>query len=466
MSRPITPSRTARIAAGLGWLFLLAAAMTWGNQQAAAAPAEERPDDTILNDEIFYGRLQNGRPGCAGAEDALLVFCDGAETLSVQSLPGVNLRTLFGQSVAIRGNLLECGNGERYIALNSIEPTRRCEPQATVEPPQPNLALHAPVVANTHIEPNLAQNATDGDLLSYWYAPGRDAWIYLDLGPNIDPDGDGEPAATTFNEARLVWGERYAVQYGIYVFDPVEGRWVRIYQKSDGSMDETISFPRALGRYVLLQLARSSAPEGGYALREVELYGIDTPNLTLGSQSNASSAQAGMPAWQAVDGNERTAWASESGDLTPWIYARIPSGAALTEFRLLWDQAAMPAMFRVGFYQDGEIKIWSQRFQSTNASQRLAWGQPIECEAFYVYVEQTGAAGFVQLQELALYGPAGGRPLGSGLDRAEAERFGWPGLIPRLMLGLRQVSERPGAWPGRIPAPIPADAAAWPDPRD
>lgn len=425
------------------------------------------------NDEVFYGRLQNGRPGCDGASDAQLIYCDGAQTLWVNAA-GLSVRTFIGQSVAIRGTLRECGN-ERYIQLNSIEQTGRCEPQVSGEPEKQNLALYAPPTANTHEQPNISSMATDGNAMSYWHAPGADAWIYIDLGPRIDPDGNGDPAGATFNEARLLWGERYATQYGIYVFDPIESRWARIFQKSDGTPDETISFPRSYGRYVLFQMARSSDVEGGFMLREIELYGVETPNAALGSQPIASSAQPDRPTWQAIDSNEASAWASLPGgvDPNPWIYVRLPATTPLTEFKLLWDGGAMPAFFRVGFYQNGEISVWSQQFQSVNARQRLAWGRPIETDAFYIYTEMLGQAGFVQLQELELYGNEpgvlGSGTLGIGIVDARGQghfRSQMPGvatfdfgslvpsfdrfteLLPRQIQGMRAVES------GRAPAEL------------
>lgn len=110
----------------------------------------------------------------------------------------------------------------------------------------------------------------------------------------------------------------------------------------------------------------------------------------------------------------------------------------------------MPATFRVGFYQDGEIKLWSQTFESTNARQRLSWGTPIPSDAFYVFTEALGPSGRVQLHELELYGPAGLLSLDAAPGPApelgvkpEGPGTAWLPLPPRRMDGLRHAPARP-----------------------
>ena len=460
------------------------------------ADAASADDEALQQEVTYYGRLQSAASGCPGIVDATLIECEaGANKFWVLATPGQNLRRFFGQSVEIKGVLRECTDGENYLELNSIQPTRDCGKGEVESPGNVNLALTAPVVANTHVPPNIMQNSTDGDLVSYWYAPGRDAWIYFDLGPNIDPDGDGNPAKATFNEARLLWAHKHAVQYGLYVFDDLRGRWVRFYQDNDGQPDETISFPRTQGRYVLLQLARSSDPNGdGFALREFELYGVETPNLALGTNLQISSEVIpdGM-GFNAVDGREDTAWmsADKSLDPNPSIVVRFPDSVRLIEFRLLWDPAAMPAIFRVGFYQDGSPQVWTQQFVSTNHQQRLSWVVPILTEAFYLYTEEVGVnRDNVMLYDLQLFGPDAGILGVLGQD-GPGELFHPHGLFDRLrtrvMSGLRSQGNGavvvPQGASGRVFVPeseaeldsAPANAAldsigllpeaAWPDPR-
>ena len=203
-----------------------------------------------LDAETRQGRLQNASSGCPEAGDATLILCDSADELWVKSLPGLRIGTFVGQKVELRGELRDCSDGNRYIDLNSVQPIRDCDPVSPPPAAPENIALHAPVVSSFSEAPNQMQNVTDGDLRSYWEVPGKDAWIYLDLGPGFDPDGDGRPAGISFNQARILWGKPYASQFGLYVWDAVDERWARFYHKGDNRQtDQDISFPRAYGRY-------------------------------------------------------------------------------------------------------------------------------------------------------------------------------------------------------------------------
>lgn len=349
--------------------------------------------------EVFQGRLQSAGAGCPGVDSAVLVSCDGAEVIWVKAVPGVDVSRYFGQLVAIEGSLHPCGSN-RYIDMSTLSPLRRCgDAGATIAPETVNLARGRVDWASPDGgAAGWMGFAADADPASAWVAEGGAAFIRVNLGER-----------RTFNRMRLLWGARHATQYGLYVWDDADGRWVRFYQKSTGSADEAITVPRVFGQFVLLQLARSSGPVDGYDLREWEIYGVDTPNLALGSQVQVSSLAVGQPGDLAVDADEATAWTSEAGDAHPWIYVRFARPMPLTEFRLVWDQRDKPAVFRVGFYQDGAVKVWSQRLTSTNERQRLAWSTPIVSDAFYLYTEELGAGrGQVSLHDLQLYGSAGG----------------------------------------------------------
>lgn len=401
-----------------------------------AAPATEGvPAPAALQQvELFQGRLQAPRAGCPGVDSAILVSCEGAEELWVKAIPGVDVSRYFGQLVAIEGSLRSCGQN-RYIDMNTLSPLRRCgDAGATIAPETVNLATGRVDWASPTGEPDGWMGfAADADTSSAWVAPGESAYIRLNLGEN-----------RTFNRMRLLWGSRYATQYGLYVWDGADGRWVRFYQKSSGGPDEAITVPRVFGQFVLLQLARSSQAGGGFDLREWEVYGVDTPNLALGSQVQVSSQATGRPGDLAVDADENTAWISEAGEANPWIYVRFARAMPLTEFRLVWDQRDKPAVFRVGFYQDGVIKVWSQRLTSTSERQRLAWGTPILSDAFYIYAEDLGQGrSKVALHDLQLYGESGGQ--------GAVTRAAW---APSLSLG-SPAGPRIGMMEGL--------SAAWPD---
>lgn len=403
--------------------------------------------------EIFQGRLQTARVGCPGVDSAILISCEGAEEIWVKAVPGVDVGRYFGQLVAIEGTLRQCGSN-RYIDMNTLSPLRRCgDAGATIAPETVNLALGRVDWASPDGGPQGWMGfAADADQASAWTAEGGSAFIRVNLGEN-----------RTFNRMRLLWGARHATQYGLYVWDDADGRWVRFYQKSTGSPDETVTVPRVFGQFVLLQLARSSGANGGYDLREWEIYGVETPNLALGSQVQVSSQATGQSGDQAVDADEATAWISEAGDAHPWIYVRFARPMPLTEFRLVWNQRDKPAVFRVGFYQDGTVKVWSQRLTSTSERQRLAWSTPIVSDAFYIYTEELGGSrSQVALHDLQLYGSAGG--LGS-LLALPGPGSGEDGLSQiRALEGLTTASSPEGGGPSLAgsddsDAPTPSDSS-------
>lgn len=368
--------------------------------------------------ELFQGRLQASRAGCPGVDSAILVSCEGAEEIWVKAIPGVDVSRYFGQLVAIEGTLRSCGTN-RYIDMNTLSPLRRCgDAGATIAPETVNLARGRVDWASPAGEGDgWMAFAADADPSSAWVAAGESAYIRLNLGEN-----------RTFNRMRLLWGSRFATQYGLYVWDGADQRWVRFYQKSSGGPDDAITVPRVYGQFVLLQLARSSQAGGGFDLREWEVYGVDTPNLALGSQVQTSSQATGHSGDLAVDADEGTAWVSEAGEAHPWIYVRFSQAMPLTEFRLVWDQRDKPAVFRVGFYQEGLIKVWSQRLTSTSERQRLAWSTPILSDAFYLYTEDLGQGrDQVALQDLQLYGETAGArtawDLGLSLGRPDGPQI-------------------------------------------
>lgn len=421
------------LAAGLG------AGFGGGARAQEAAPdsaAPRIPDGSIRRQEleIFQGRLQTARAGCPGVDSAILVSCEGAEEIWVKAVPGVDVSRYFGQLVAIEGTLRQCGSN-RYIDMNTLSPLRRCgDAGATIAPETVNLGLGRVDWAS----PDGGQAgwmgfAADADPASAWVADTDSAYIRVNLGES-----------RTFNRMRLLWGARHATQYGLYVWNDADSRWARFYQKSTGSTDEAITVPRVFGQYVLLQLARSSGAAGGYDLREWEIYGVETPNLALGSQVQVSSLATGYPGDLAVDADEQTAWISEPGDAHPWIYVRFARPMPLTEFRLLWNQRDKPAAFRVGFYQDGTVKVWSQRLTSTSERQRLAWSTPIVSDAFYIYTEETGVSrDRVALHDLQLYGSAQGLTAFMGLPGLGADG------VPRIRAaeGLTTAIAPDGGWP-------------------
>lgn len=343
---------------------------------------------------VLTGKLWPKRPGCDGNRDATLSECGTGDYYFVRA-GGRDLSSYVWGTVKLQGIVRRCGL-ESYIELTGTDIERMPSCGGAPEP-KTNLAWKAAVVPSTE-QPGLeAKHVTDGDTLSYWYTPSASAWLYIDLGQ-----------AATFNESRLLWtNQAYAVQYGIYIWDEAASPpgWVFIKGKHDGSSDDTVIFARTYARYVLLHLTGSSAPTGGFGLREWQIFGVSSPNLALGAQMTASSNAA--DARFAVDSDKRTEWASDSGSdrAHPWIRVHFPASTRLTEFSVLWDGNAMAPAYWAGFYEGKEVTLWSERLRSRNPSQRLSWLEPIASDAFIIMTDGVPSSGSVKLIEIELYGP-------------------------------------------------------------
>lgn len=406
---------------------------------AAAGADQPQPTATPVS---IQGYLQPNRPGCGSGNGATLRECGSNDLVWVRA-GSTDLSRFMWRDVQIEGVVGRCGL-DRYIDLNTIEQIAGCGNQPS-DPRKVNLALGRTIVPSTEQPGFAARHVTDGDPLTYWYTPSDDGWLYVDLGQ-----------AVTFNEVRLLWGAPQAQQYGIYVWDGE--RWSLAFQKREAvGGDETVTFARTYARYVLVHLIRSEDPRGGIALREWQIFGVATPNLALGAQVDASStASAEEAPGKAVDGDERTGWASTSVDPRIWVRVWFPRPTRLSEFRLLWDAAGMADAYWAGFYRGNTVTAWSDRLASRNPRQQLSWPRPIEADAFIVLVD--GArAGRVKLLELELYGPEAENRAGL-LEGARIE-LGLPGpaLEPfagAILDGL--------AWEqvGLSPADVPALPAA------
>lgn len=359
---------------------------------AAQADQQPTPAPTVLT-----GKLWPKRPGCDGNSDATLSECGTGDFYYVRA-GGRDLSSYTWGTVKLQGNVRRCGL-DRYIELTSPDILRLPSCGGAPEP-KTNLSWKAAVVPSTE-QPGLeAKHVTDGDPTSYWYTPSASAWLYIDLGQSA-----------TFNESRLLWtNQSFAVQYGIYIWDEAASPpgWVFIKGKHDGSSDDTVNFARTYARYVLLHLTGSSKVEGGFGLREWQIFGVSSPNLALGAQMTASSNAA--DARFAVDADKRTGWASDAGSdrSYPWIRVHFPTRTPLTEFSVLWDGNAMAPAYWAGFYEGKEVTLWSERLRSRNPSQRLSWLEPVGSDAFIIMTDGIAPSGSVKLLELELYGPNAG----------------------------------------------------------
>jgi len=379
------------------------------------------------------GILRNMRAGCAPAN---LMVQDCAGTLQpVRS--DYDLRAYYDRNVRIDGFRTGCGlGGETYLWLSTIQPWASgcASPTPLPKPtqsPQSNLALRAPVTASMNLPGSEKEHAVDGDPNSVWYSSGSPAWIYVDLGQD-----------RTFNEVTLKWGTPFAKRFGIYVWEG--GQWNGVYYTpSDrGGGDETISLPRIYARVVLLYLTESSDPLGGFALREMEIRGRETPNVAIGGEVHVSTEQSCCPGWMAIDQDYRTGWASRSNrddppDRKPWIRLILPGPQDIAEIRMYWSQNFFPWEYWIVFY-NGTRSIPAYARVTGGGLIKVSPPSPIRATALLIYsevVSSVDGVAFVALSELELYEPAfvqGGR--GGAARNSENVRVQW--MPPRRSIGL------------------------------
>ena len=362
------------------------------------------PDRTLVN---LSGRIQNLVVGCAPS-NAALYECGTGDAVALRSLRAID-PSLFGREVNVTGSWADCAGGMgRYFVIESIVPAP-CGALTPTPAPTPivtrdNIALRRPVTASGDVPGEIKEYLTDGDPATNWHAPPAElVYASIDLGYE-----------RAFNNFVLRWGESYATRFAIYVWDTrlgEKGDWHRVHHVTDGrGGDVEITIARADSRHILIWMVDSSQPADGFDLREIEVYGVDTPNLALGCQAHVSSAAAGFPSWHANDGNQLTQWASDVGiipaDRNPYIYVRCPTRINISTLRLFWDDVWWPRYYRVAFYQEGRLlPVW---FSADNPDGGLDWFSfrseiSIDTALVFVDVKRPGYRG-VRLSEFELYG--------------------------------------------------------------
>ncbi|ADO69563.1 discoidin domain-containing protein [Stigmatella aurantiaca] len=176
-----------------------------------------------------------------------------------------------------------------------------------------------------------AANAVDGNTGTRWgSAFTNNEWIYVDLG-----------ASATISRVVLNWEPAYATGYQIQTAASASGPWTTIYSTTtgDGGIDDlSVS---GTGRYVRMNGTQRALVGYGYSLWEFQVYGTSTSTATLLSQgktATASSAEAGLGAANAVDGNTGTRWGSAFTN-NEWIYVDLGASATISRVVLNWEPA-------------------------------------------------------------------------------------------------------------------------------
>ncbi len=418
-ARVLSARTTALVASATGLALLAGLAMPSApalpfapaSAHVAAAPlaqATPTPEITTLR-----GVLQNGGIGCPPA-GLHVVLCDGSGNVAVYNTPGViDVLPLLGQEVEITGVMRPCqaGMGD-YIDLQSISPRPCGDANPTPPPAAPrNLAMGAEVIASADGVPGYPPTAlTDGDAATEWRVPpGRAAWAYIDLGRE-----------EVFSRMVLRWGQQFATEYSIYVWDDMlgaEGDWLRLAYRPDGrGANESLAIPRAEGRFLLLHLVKPDMPGGGFALAEWEVFGEKTPNLALGCVARAVGSQKGREPWRAIDADPSSSWASTPGANNPHLVVTCDQPVQLNEIRIHWDEDLFGSLYRVAFYRAGGILPRGFGIENNDGGRdKISWVDPVEADGVVIYVDEiTDGFDHVAIYELELFS------LGAGDDAALA----------------------------------------------
>ncbi|HEY0195508.1 MAG TPA: discoidin domain-containing protein [Kofleriaceae bacterium] len=174
--------------------------------------------------------------------------------------------------------------------------------------------------------------AVDGDLGTRWSSAFTNTeWIYVDLG-----------STATISRVVLTWESAYATAYQIQTSASATGPWTDIYSTTTGygaTDDLTVS---GTGRYVRVNLTNRALVAYGYSLWELQVYGTASGGggtlLSQGKVATASSAETGLGANLAVDGEPGTPWGSAFTN-TEWIYVDLGASKAISRVVLTWESA-------------------------------------------------------------------------------------------------------------------------------
>ncbi|WP_232189450.1 discoidin domain-containing protein [Cohnella silvisoli] len=214
--------------------------------------------------------------------------------------------------------LTDNGNGTYAIAMNPYEVVRLSV--------APNLALNQSATMSTaNYSGHPASHANDGSTSTYAQSNSDVPWdMTLDLG-----------AAKSFDRVVLRPNtSNYASQYAIKVSND-QINWTTVATETSGNgTPKTYNFMQTSGRYVWIDVtAEVGGGAGwGHAIHEIGIYDKDDEaqeaNLVSGATASMNTtAYAGRPAANAIDGDEATGAISNSN--TPWDLT-IDLGSART----------------------------------------------------------------------------------------------------------------------------------------
>jgi hypothetical protein len=267
-----------------------------------------------------------------------------------------------------------------------------------------DLALGKPMLASSSVIGHAPDLAVDGDLGTFWASKKEAAqWIYVDLLNTY-----------ALSEFRMQWTlGRHAQSYAVFVRHQQCG-WCPIARTMNGDGDDTlIRTTPVTARYVLLAVSDPAATNGGYQLRDWQVFGAPSvpppgeTNIALGKPAIASSAEAGSEALSATDGEGATMWRSQR--LPAWLYVDFGSPATLRNTVLRWaveDRASHYGLY--GWSSGGWRPLYATSLGDGGDDHiRL----PSVQTRYLLLFGTAGPSGRLGLIELEAYGTTAGAPL-------------------------------------------------------
>ncbi|GAB3501847.1 discoidin domain-containing protein [Phytohabitans suffuscus] len=197
----------------------------------------------------------------------------------------------------------------------------------------PNLAAGRTATASGSNAPYTAGNVNDGNPASYWESPNNalPQWVQIDLGSSVSVDqvvlklpSNWETRTQTLSVQGSTNGTNFSTLSASAgrVFNPASGNAV------------TVDFTAASARYVRVNVTANSGWPAAQ-LSEFEIYGAGSGsgNLATGKVLSASSAQSGLGASLANDGNQGSYWESANNAFPQWI--QVDLGTAVNVSRVV-----------------------------------------------------------------------------------------------------------------------------------
>jgi lysophospholipase L1-like esterase len=256
-----------------------------------------------------------------------------------------------------------------------------------------NLALNKSITASSVNGSNIASNAVDGNLSSYWSsAAGDPQWLAVDLG-----------SVQNINRAKWIWTASYGKSYQIQVSTD-DTNWTGVYNTTNGMGDtNSVIFAPTNARYVRIY-GNASSLGSGYGIYEFQVYATPLINLALNKTVTASSTSdaVNFPAANAVDGDATTHWSSQASDVQ-WITVDLGAIQNIGRVRLNWNAA---------YGQSYEIQVstnnlnWTPVYNTGSGSGGIEDISFTAVNARYVrmYGMLRGAANGYSLNEFGIYG--------------------------------------------------------------